>query len=136
MKTMIKRMADDIYHLIVDETELCEFCGQHLLQFIKNNQISNHSALILEIRSKRCDVSCDNDFLQACRHFDDIAYVVREETATYNPWQHAILIRNNNKNTHFFDSYDDAFNWLTLHYKKTEKKVPLDFTSNIYKRKR
>lgn len=118
MKTMIKQVVDDIYHLIIDETELCEFCGQYLLNFIKNNQISNHSALILETRSKRCDISCDNDFLQACSHFDDIAYVVKEETATYNPWQHAILIRNNNKNTHFFDSYEDAFNWLTLHHKK------------------
>tara|TARA_R110002167_G_scaffold197871_1_gene400849 strand:- start:138 stop:563 length:426 start_codon:yes stop_codon:yes gene_type:complete len=134
MKTMIKEVAEGIYHLIIDETDICEFCGQSLLKFIKNNHISNHSALIFETRSKHCDMACDRDFIQACSHFDDIAYVVKEETATYNPWDHAILIRNNNKNTHYFDSYEDAFNWLTLHHTKTEKKAPLDFTSNIYKR--
>ena len=134
--TMIKKVADNIYHSVIDETAACGLCGQSLLEYIKTNQISNHSALILETQSKRCDLNCDRDFLQACSHFDDIAYVVREETATYNPWKHAMLIRNSNKNTHYFDTYEDALNWLTLHNKKSEKKAPLDFTGNIHKRSR
>ena len=133
MNIMMNKVADNIYHLVVDETAACGFCGQQLLDFIKNNQISNHSALILETRSKHCDMLCDKDFLQACSHFDDIAYVVKEETATYNPWKHAMLIRNSNKNTHYFDCYKDAFNWLTIHNHKKEIKAPLDFTGNIRK---
>jgi len=133
MKTMLKKVADNIYHLIIGETEFCEFCGQHLLKFIKNNHISSHSALILETRTKRCDTASDSDFLQACTYFGDIAYVVKEETATYNPWKHAILIRNTNKNTHYFDSYDDALDWLVLHHQTNEIKAPLDFTKKIYK---
>jgi predicted metal-binding protein len=133
MNTMIKKVADNIYHSIVDETDVAGFCGQDLLDFIKNNQVSNHSALILETRSKRCDMTCDRAFLRACSHFDDIAYVVKEETATYNPWKHAMLIRNSNKNTHYFDSYEDAFKWLTLHNNKHEIKVPLDFTGTVRK---
>jgi hypothetical protein len=78
-------------------------------------------------------MTCDRAFLRACSHFDDIAYVVKEETATYNPWKHAMLIRNSNKNTHYFDSYEDAFKWLTLHNNKHEIKVPLDFTGTVRK---
>lgn len=133
MNTMIKKVADNIYHSIVDETDTTAFCGKHLLEFIKNNQVSNHSSLILETRSKRCDMTCDSAFLRACSHFDDIAYVVKEETATYNPWKHAMLIRNSNKNTHYFDSYKDAFNWLTIHNKNNEIKVPQDFTGTVRK---
>jgi len=133
MKTKIKRVADDIYHLIIDEADVCEFYGQYILEFIENKQITKSNSLILETQSNRRDIACDNEFLRACRHFEDIAYVVEEETATYNPWKHAILIRNNNKNTHYFDSYDDAFNWLVSHRQKTARKAPLDFTRNIYK---
>lgn len=134
MNTTIKKVADNIYHSIINETDICGFCGQQLLEYIKNKQISSHSALILETSSKHCDMTCDRAFLQACRHFDDIAYVVKEETATYNPWKHAMLIRNNNKNTHYFDSYEDAFNWLTVHHTKNKNKASLDFTGNIQKR--
>lgn len=133
MNTTIKKVADNIYHSIIDETDSHGFCGQNLLEFIKSNQISNHSALILETRSKHCDMTCDRSFLQACRHFDDIAYVVKEETATYNPWKHAMLVRNSNKNTHYFDTYDDAFNWLTVHQKKHGKKASFDLTGKIHK---
>ena len=135
MQTRIKKIADDIYHLIIDKTDTCEFCGQNLLEFIQNNHVSKRSALIIELRHKRCGITCDEDFLRACSHFDDIAYVVKEETATYNPWKHAMLIRNSNRNTHYFDSYEDARNWLILHHNKAEIKVPLDFTDNIYKRR-
>ena len=62
MNTMIKKVADNIYHSIVDETDVARFYGQDLLDFIKNNQVSNHSALILETRSKRCDMTCDRAF--------------------------------------------------------------------------
>lgn len=134
MKTMIEKVADDIYYLNIDEADKCEFCRQDLLEFINTHKVSNRSSLIIEARYKRCDMACDKNFLEACRHFDDIAYVVKEETATYNPWEHAILIRNNNKNTHYFDSYEDAFNWLTLNHQKVTKSAALDFTRNIYKR--
>lgn len=133
MTTTIKAVADDIYHLIIDEPQVCNIYGQYLLEFIKNNQVSRFSSLILETRSKRRDMAFDELFLRACRHFDDIAYVVEEETATYNPWKHAILIRNNNKNTHYFDSYDDALNWLMVYRQKTKITAPLDFTRHIYK---
>tara|TARA_R110002049_G_scaffold36386_3_gene116073 strand:+ start:890 stop:1300 length:411 start_codon:yes stop_codon:yes gene_type:complete len=133
MKTMIKKVTEDIYHLIIEEQEPSDFYGQYVLNYIKNNHTSNQRALILETRSKRSYMACDEDFLQACRHFDDIAYVVKEETATYDPWKHAILIRNNNKNTHYFDSYTDAFNWLILYRQKNETRAPLDFTKKIYK---
>ncbi len=139
--------SHNIYHSIIPESDISGFYGQQLLEFIKKTQVSNHSALILETRSKHSDMTCDSDFLQACNHFDDIAYVVKEETATYNPWKHAMLVRNSNKNTHYFDSYKDAYKWLTVHHKKTEKKLPLetlhhkntdkklplDFTGKIYK---
>lgn len=75
--------------------------------------------MVLETRSESYDMTSDRAFLRACSHFDDIAYVVKEETATYNPWKHAMLIRNSNKNTHYFDCYDDALNWLTTHKNKS-----------------
>jgi hypothetical protein len=40
-----------------------------------------------------------------------IAYVVKEETATHDPWAHAMLVHKKNNNTRYFDSYDDAYNW-------------------------
>lgn len=131
MNTIIKKVANNIYH--VNLIDVCGLCGQQLLDFIKNNKISIHSSLILESGSKNCNMTCDEDFLKASSYFDDIAYVVNEETATYNPWKHAMLIRNSNKNTHYFDSYKDAFNWLTLHRKENEIKSPLDFTGDIRK---
>jgi hypothetical protein len=35
MNSMIKKVADNIYHSIVDETYVAGFCGQNLLDFIK-----------------------------------------------------------------------------------------------------
>lgn len=120
MKAVMKKVADDIYHLLIAEAVCSQACGTNLLELIKTYKIPSHSCLILETRSKGCDMTCNQAFLQGCRYFDAIAYVVQEETATYNPWKHATLIRNNHKNTHYFDSYQDALDWLN---RRSEEKV-------------
>jgi hypothetical protein len=111
MEIVIKEVANNIYHLIIEETDFCDLCGQSFLNFIKNHQVPTHSILILETPSRRCNIPCNQDFLTATENFKAIAYVVNEETATYNPWKHAMLVCNSNKKTGYFDSYNDAFNW-------------------------
>jgi hypothetical protein len=111
METGINKVAENIYHLIVKENEFCDLCGQSFLEFINTHQVPPQSILILETPRRRCNIPCNQDFLTAIENFKAIAYVVNEETATFNPWKHANLVRNRNKNTGYFDSYNDAFNW-------------------------
>jgi hypothetical protein len=112
MKTGIEEVTANIYHIILDEGDSCVICSENLLEFIKNHKVLSHySVLILELGLKRCNTTCNQDFLSACSRFEAIAYVVKEETATYDSWAHAILVRKVNTNTGYFDTYEDALNW-------------------------
>jgi hypothetical protein len=68
---------------------------------------------------------CGQELLQGCRYFDAIAYMVQQQTATFNPWPYAALIRKSHKNTYYFDVYQIAINWLSLlSQQKNKRNLP------------
>jgi hypothetical protein len=107
----IKKVADNIYYLRLDKVGSCSLCGQELLTYIEQLKIPTGSRLILNTSANNCFTFCDDTFLAGMINFKSIAYVVKEETATHDPWAHAMLVHHKNKNTHYCDSYDEAYNW-------------------------
>ena len=115
IETKIQEVAENIYHLIVGEADSCTLCGQSFIKIINSQPEPTNSILILETRNRRCNIPCNQDFLTAIENFKAIAYVVNEESATFNPWKHANLVRKSNIDTGYFDSYTDALDWSIKH---------------------
>jgi hypothetical protein len=111
MTGCIKKVADNIYYLRLDKVGSHSQCGKGLLEYIEQLKIPIGSRLILNTNANNCNKSCNEGFLAGMIHFKSIAYVVKEETATHNPWAHAMLVHKKNDNTHYCDSYDEAYNW-------------------------
>jgi len=113
-KHNLKQITESLYHLILDDKRSCHLCGETVHELIKEYSIPPHSRLILETVPEYCSIACADVFLSATNHFKSIAYILTKETKRHNPWIHAFIVRNNNKNTHFFNNYDDAYNWSML----------------------
>jgi len=110
----IKQIEEGLFHLILDDKKSCHFCGEYVHELIKKHPIPINSRLILETVPEYCSIACAEVFLSSTKHFKSIAYILTKETNRYNPWIHAFIVRNHNKNTHFFNNYDDAYNWSML----------------------
>jgi hypothetical protein len=111
MTDSVKKVADNIYYLRLDKIENCSLCGKELLEYIEQLKIPIDSRLILNTSVNNCFTFCDENFLAGMVHFKSIAYIVKEETASHNPWAHAMLVHKRNKNTRYCDNYDEAYNW-------------------------
>mgnify|MGYP003624253972 CR=1 FL=1 len=111
MTDSIKKVGDNIYYLVLDKVENCSLCGKELLEYIEQLKIPTGSRLILNTSANRCSKVCNENFLAGISQFKSIAYVVKEETATQNPWAHAMLVHTRNNNTLYCDTYDEAYNW-------------------------
>jgi hypothetical protein len=111
MTSSIKKVANNIYYLRLGKIENCSLCGKELLEYIEQLKIPIGSRLILNTSANNCHTSCNESFLAGMTHLKSIAYVVKEETATHNPWAHAMLVYKKNNNTRYCDSYDEAYNW-------------------------
>jgi len=107
----IKEIQERLYHLILDDIKTCHFCGENFIKLIEQHKIPINSHLILETVPEYCSIACSDIFLNTIKHFKSVAYVLTKETNKHNPWIHAFVVRNNNKNTQFFNSYEDAYNW-------------------------
>jgi hypothetical protein len=111
MTSSIKKVADNIYYLILENVENCLLCGKKLLEYIEQLKIPISSRLILNTSANNCSASCNESFLAGMSQFKSIACVVKEETATHNPWAHAMIVHKTNHNTLYCDNYDEAYNW-------------------------
>jgi hypothetical protein len=111
MTDSVKKVADNIYYLRLDKIGNCSLCGKELLEYIEQLKIPIDSRLILNTSVNNCFTFCDENFLAGMVHFKSIAYIVKEETASHNPWAHAMLVHKRNKNTRYCDNYDEAYNW-------------------------
>jgi len=113
-KHNLKQVEDGLFHLSLDEKKSCHFCGEAVHELIKKHSIPINSRLILETVPDYCSIACAEVFLTSTNHFKSIAYILTKETNSHNPWIHAFIVRNRNKNTHFFNNYNDAYNWSML----------------------
>ena len=106
-----QKVTDNIYYLRLDKVENHSLCGKNLLEYIEQLKIPIDCRLILDTGENNCNKSCNEDFLAGMTYFKSIAYIVKEETASHNPWAHAMLVHKRNFNTHYCDTYDEAYNW-------------------------
>jgi hypothetical protein len=118
MSASLKQVADNLYYLKLDKIENCTLCGKQLLEYIAQLKIPIESRLILNIGENKCFKVCNAEFLDGMTQFKSIAYVVKEETATYDPWTHAMLVHKKNTNTQYCDSFDEAYEWSIFQDKK------------------
>tara|TARA_R110002111_G_scaffold11662_2_gene35733 strand:+ start:51 stop:413 length:363 start_codon:yes stop_codon:yes gene_type:complete len=111
MTALIKKVADNIYYLKLDTIENCSLCGKALLDYIYQQKIPVGGRLILDTTVNNCHTACNEYFLTGMMYLKSIADIVKIETASHDPWAHAMLIHKKNNNTYYADDYEDAYNW-------------------------
>ncbi len=114
MISSIKKITNNLFYLKLAKVEDCSLCGKELLTQIEQlieQQIPINARLIFDTGDNNCNAFCTDNFLAGMAYFKSIAYVVKQETATRDPWLHAMLVHKKNNNTHYCDSYDEAYTW-------------------------
>ena len=115
MISSIKKITNNLFYLKLAKVEDCSLCGKELLthieQLIEQQEIPINARLIFDSGGNNCHNFCNDNFLTVMTYFKSIAYVVKIETATRDPWLHAMLVHKKNDNTHYCDSYDEAYTW-------------------------
>jgi len=106
-----KKITENLYFFVLDDIQACSSCGEGILEYIYNHQISCDAKLIFATGTHRCSFGCNEEFLSSISHFKSIAYILANQTGHHDPFGHTAIVRNKNKNTHFFSNYDDAYNW-------------------------
>jgi len=104
-------IAENLYFFILDEIQACSDCGEGILDYVYEHQISCDAKLILDTGTHSCSFGCNEDFLASISHFKSIAYIINSNADSPDPFGHTAIVKNKNRNTHFFSNYDDAYNW-------------------------
>ncbi len=111
-------MVDNIYYLKLSKVDSCSECGNDILEELEQLNIPIGSRLIFDGVANNCQIPCNDTILSCLTRFKSIAYIVKHETATHDPWEHAMYIRSKNNNTQYCDSYEEAYNWSLSQEKK------------------
>jgi len=111
ISTGFKQVSDNLYFFVLDDIKACSSCGEGILDYIYTHKISCDARLIFDAGSHLCSFGCNEDFLSSISHFKSIAYILGNKTGSHDPFGHSAIVRNKNKNTHYFANYDDAYNW-------------------------